>query len=224
MQALQEKGHHAICEPLTQIFLNHTARSQLAYALQADPEAVLITSRNGAQALAALTELRDMMVLCVGDSTEAAAQSAGFTRTCSCGGNVQSMADYIVDAYDADSRFVYVSAEHTREDLPALLQSFGMQTEQVVAYSAVASETLSETLVEHIKREQVDGIIFLSQRTAEIFMTLARNAGIAEELGALTAYCISETAAEPLQKAGWKQLAVAKQATLASVVASVDNA
>lgn len=223
IHALQEHGHHAIGEPLTEIFLHHTARQALTQALESDPDAVIVTSRNGARALAALTELRDLAVLCVGESTEAAARDCGFDRCFSCGGTVQAMLDYIVDAYDAGGRFVYLSAEHTRENLPEALRPFDMHVLQVVAYSAVASESLSETLTEQIRRNMIDGVVFMSQRSADIFMQLARKAQIEGDLAAMQAYCLSEACALPLRDAPWGEIVLAEQPTLASMVASVDN-
>lgn len=224
MQALQESGHHAICEPLTEIFLNHTVRPELARALLGDPHAVIATSRNGVRALAALSELRDMMLLCVGESTEAVAQSAGFTRTSACGGDVQAMVDTIINAYDSGSHFVYVAATHTSEDLPGLLSAFGMQLTPIIAYNAVASEALSDTLIEQMRRNQIDGITFMSPRTAEIFMQLADKAGINDALPVLEAFCLSENVSKPLRAQVWKNIHIAKQPTLASLIACVDNA
>lgn len=224
MQSLQDSGHHAICEPLTEIFLDHTARGPLAQALHRDPDGVIVTSRNGVHALAALTELRDCALLCVGDGTAAAAESTGFSRVWSCGGHVQALADYVIDAFDADTHFIYVSAQHTHEDLPGLLGAFGIHVSQIVAYSAVASEVLSDTLVEQIRRGQIDGITFMSRRSADIFLQLCEKAGLMEALPALDAYCLSSNVAEPLRPHAWKNIAVAEQATLASLIACVDNA
>lgn len=220
MQALQSAGHHAICEPLTEIFLNHTARLALEKTLLCEPDAILVTSRNGVAALAALCELRDHMILCVGESTAASAQSAGFSRVCTCGETVLDMVNYITDAYEPDARFVYISAEHVRSEF----SEYGLQVERIIAYSAIAAEHLSDTLIQQIKRGQIDVITFMSQRSAEIFMTLARHSDIVDSLSTIDACCMSATVAKPLQNAVWKHIIIASKPTLASVVQSVDNA
>ena len=58
-ERLHAAGYRAIHEPLTQVVLNHTARLPLAQVLAQEPDAILITSRNGARALATLTEMRE---------------------------------------------------------------------------------------------------------------------------------------------------------------------
>ena len=95
LHLLQDAGYHAIHEPITEIFLEHTARSELANALRSNPDAVLITSAHGARALALLSEVRDIFLLCVGEKTGEIAADLGFTRVCVAGENVDKMLEYI---------------------------------------------------------------------------------------------------------------------------------
>jgi uroporphyrinogen-III synthase len=223
-QALHALGHLVINEPLTEIFLNHTVRQPLHQALMADPDAVIVTSKNGARALAALSELRDAMILCVGQSTADTAQSLGFVRVCMCGENVQALVNHIADAYDDTARFVYVCAQHVRIDLPETLAGFSMKTQPIVAYGALASPQLSDTLVEQIRRGKVDAFTFMSQRSAQIFMQLLAKAEIMDHVSSLDVFCLSEAVAEPLRGQAWRHIAVADNATLASLIHCVDNA
>jgi uroporphyrinogen-III synthase len=224
VDALHARGYRTIHEPLTEIFLNHTARPELEYELQKDPSAVIITSRNGVRALAALTEMRDPMILCVGESTADVATSAGFTRVYAAGGDIEQLLNYIGDAYEEDAHFLYVSAEHIRTDLEPLLAIKGMQVKRIVTYTALPSQALSETLVEQLKRGQLDAITFLSQRSAQIFSTLMAKAEINTTAKDLQAIALSEAVAEPIRQLPWQAVAVSRQPTLASLLECVDNA
>mgnify|MGYP002781078493 CR=1 FL=1 len=221
--ALQTHGYRVIHEPLMDIILCHQERYNVHRALEEDPDAILVTSRHGVQALAILTEIRDPYVICVGDSTARAAESAGFNRITSAGGNAKLLMQHVLSCYDEGSKFLYISGDHVRVDLATALGKAGMRVERLVAYESVAAEELSDTVIEQLRRGQIDGVTFLSQRTAEIFLQLLEKHGIFEAIENLRAFCMSEAVADVLQQFSWKSVHVAADATLASLVNSIDN-
>jgi len=87
MELFQEQGYRVIHEPLTSIYLDHTQRQALYHALADEPDAVILTSRHAVQALAMLSDFRDLFLICVGDSTAEVAHSLGFSRVSIAGGN-----------------------------------------------------------------------------------------------------------------------------------------
>lgn len=222
--ALHDYGLNVIHEPLTEIFLLHTARIALQHLLDQNPSAVLITSRHGARALATLTPQRDLPLLCVGESTQQVALSLGFVRATATGQTLDDMIEYILSAYDEDAYFAYPSAEHVRSELDAALEPHGMRCERLVVYEAKAIEKLSDTLTEHIRQGHIDAVTFLSQRSAEIFMEHIRAAELQKPLRKMAACCMSEGIAAPLPEKAWKKRSIAKEPTLASLAACVDNA
>jgi uroporphyrinogen-III synthase len=223
-EALHDAQLNVIHEPLTEIILLHTARSALEYALQNEPDAILITSRHGVRALASLTTLRDLPLLCVGEATLEAAFSLGFHRAVVTGETADDMIEYVRSAYDDDAKFIYPSAEHVNTDLVEALAQFGMSVERVVVYEAQAVASLSDILLEHIKHGQIDAITFLSGRAAKIFTELAENTGIKNLCHKIHACCMSENIASGLEKTAWKAIHIAHKPTLASVAECVDNA
>lgn len=222
-EELQALGNRVIHEPLTEIFLNHTIRQELNSVIMGDPDAIIVTSRYGVRALAALDISRDSTVICVGAATAAIASSLGYSRVYMAGRTVDELVNYIADAYDNGSRFLYASAAHVRADIEEMLENYGMYVKRLVVYEAIASEALSDTLIEQLKRGQVDAVTFLSQRSAEIFMRLLAKADAEDTIVAIDAYCLSETIAEALRSKKWKGIYVSKEPTLASLVACVDN-
>ncbi len=222
-EMLHQRGFSVVYEPLSRILLQHTAAAPLSAALEHDPAAVLVTSRHGVHALAALSELRDLPLLCVGEATAGVASSAGFTRVTTAGGTTQQMIEYILSSYDLESRFLYVSAEHVRSDLAEILARQGMLTQRVVVYESLEATQFSDVFCEHLKRQHIDAITFLSQRTAKTFMTLVTKAKLKTQLSGVAACCFSDTVAEPLAKAKWRSVFVAQKPTLASLVECIDN-
>lgn len=221
--ALIEQGARVIHEPLTEIFLHHTERQTIQQALNNDPDAILITSRHAIQALSILTDIRDLYLICVGDATADRALSLGFTRIATAGGTVDHMIDYITACYDEDAKFLYVSGEHTSTDIGEALMPYGMTVEHVIAYEAVASEQLSDTLVEQLRRKQVDAITFMSPRAARIFTALLQKAEAEDTATHTEAFCLSTAVAEPLAEHDWKAIHIADEPTLASMITCVNN-
>ncbi len=220
---LLEHGYHVIHEPLTEIFLRHDVRMEVEHALFCEPDAVIITSKHAVQALALLTELRDMFLLCVGEATANIAVQLGFDKVSVTGETVEHLVDYILDCYDENSHFLYISGEHVSADLVESLSVRAMEVERIVVYEAIASESLSDTLVEQLKRGQIDAITFFSSRSAQIFLSLVEKSGIIRTLEKLDAFCLSESIANMLEKGNWRKIYSADKATLASMVSCIDN-
>ena len=82
-EALAVRGVEALVEPLLEIVPLNPGDFDLAGV-----QAALLTSANGARALAAATGLRDVPVLAVGEATAAAARAAGFAEVAVAGGDV----------------------------------------------------------------------------------------------------------------------------------------
>jgi uroporphyrinogen-III synthase len=221
--ALQDNGYRVIHEPLMDIVLRHQERYNVFRAISDDPDAVLVTSRHGVRALAILTDIRDMFVICVGESTAKAALAAGFTRVSSAGGNARLLMQHVLASYDEGARFLYISGDHVRVDLSQALGQAGMRVERIVAYESLAAEQLSDTLIEQLRRRQIDAVSFLSQRTAEIFLELLEKHEILDSVRELRAFCMSEAVADALEEWPWKSIHVSPDASLVSLVNSIDN-
>jgi uroporphyrinogen-III synthase len=220
---LHEQGYRVIHEPLTSIYMEHTARTPLLRALLNEPDGVIVTSRHAVNALALLTELRDIFLLCVGEATASAAHSLGFERISTAGGTAQRLAAMILEGYDPGARFLYISGRHTRLDMAQALAQQHMEIEHIVVYEAVASTSLSDILVAQLQRKAVDGVTLLSPRTALILARLMEKAGISPAASGMEAFCLSEAVAAPLEDGGWKAVHITEEATLASVVECVNN-
>ena len=86
-RVLATRGVESLIEPLLEI----TNLPQAALDLDG-VQAVLLTSANGARALAQATTRRDLTVLAVGPATAAAASDAGFTQVETAAGDVNALA------------------------------------------------------------------------------------------------------------------------------------
>lgn len=221
---LHARGCRVIHEPMTQIVRREDMQQALTQALAAEPDAVVVTSRHGAQALAQLTPQRDMFLVCVGPATAETAQALGFARLSVAGGNSGALRAHIRESYDPGSKLLYVSGAHIAANLDAALHEDGMRVLRLPIYEARASQQLSDTLQALLLRRQVHIATFLSPRAGQIFSALARKADILPALSHLHACCLSEAVAQSLPPGDWKSVSWAHEPTLASVAQCVDTA
>src|SRR5262245_36049367 len=116
--ALGQRGHQAVIAPLFQLALLHPPPG-FAEALAAS-QAVLLTSANGARALAGASEQRSKPVFAVGDTTAATAEGLGFTSVMSAAGDGAALAELVRLRLDPkDGPLVHVSGVDVAGEIAA---------------------------------------------------------------------------------------------------------
>ena len=175
-------------------------------------QAVLLTSANGARALARSTERRDLSVLAVGPATAAEARELGFASVATAGGDVDKLADLAIERLrPAAGPLLHVAGSVTAGDLAGRLESADFTVERAVAYRAQALASLPSAAHDALTHDAVQGAVFFSPRTAAVFVKLARAAGVEGRLQGLRAFCLSQAVAEASQSATWREVLVAAQ-------------
>ena len=159
-EALAARGVESLLEPLLEIVPVAVARIDLAGV-----QAVMLTSANGARALAAATDVRDITVLAVGAATAAAA--AGFARVETAGGDVAALADLASAVCDAAAGpLVHVAGSHVAGDLAGRLSERGFTLRRETLYTAERAEALSVGAVVALRQGAIDAVLLFSPRTA----------------------------------------------------------
>ena len=182
-------------------------------------QGVLLTSANGARALAARAEWRDLPVWSVGDASAAAARSLGFSQIESAGGDVSSLAALVAARADpAKGRLLHPAAAELAGDLGGALEALGFAVEKPVLYDAVPADCLSHQARHALQRGEVAVALFFSPRTATTFVRLA--AGLTAECAALA---LSPAVARALGDLAWRRLIVAEQPNQSSLLAALDG-
>jgi uroporphyrinogen-III synthase len=164
-------------------------------------QALLFTSSNGVHGFAAQTSERDVPAFAVGESTAAAARSAGFHHVSAADGDVVALAHLAQAELDPHAgMLVHVSGRHVAGDLVHMLRGAGFHVERRVAYEAVAATTLPAAF-----NTPLDIVLFHSARAAEIFIQFG-----APDASSLRAACFSQAVAKAAAGAPWAALTVAK--------------
>ena len=201
---LAAAGVEALIEPLLEIHF-HAAGAELDGV-----QAVLVTSANGARALAAAGARRDLAVYAVGDASAQAAAEAGFHPVHSAAGTVEDLAARVVAELDARAgRLVHVAGTHVAGDLAGHLTAAGFSVERAVLYEARPARALGDVATQALRAGSLDAVLFFSPRTAAAFVSLVAAAGLAEHCRRLDALCLSRSIAEALADVEWRKVAIA---------------
>lgn len=214
VDALRERGIDSVVEPLLRIRLRENAALDLEGV-----QALLFTSANGARAAAAATADRGLPVFAVGDATTREAQSLGWTRVESAGGNVEDLARLVAGRLKPDGgALLHVAGSAVAGDLVRLLGGYSVR--RTVLYDAEPAEGLSPETEALLRNGGFDLTFVFSPRTAARFAELVRE--LPARLEGTTALCLSPAVAAAVQGLGWKSVAIAEAPTQASLLAALD--
>lgn len=220
--ALAERGHTPVIAPLFRLeFLHPPAEFSAALAAC---QAVLLTSANGARALADASEQRGRPILAVGDTTASTAEGLGFNAVASASGDAAALAELVRQRLKpADGPLLHVSGREIAADLDALLQPAGFEVKRFVLYDAREETTLPDSARAALEARALDVVTFFSPRAASVFTSMVEDAGLAASLRDVTAIAISPAALSPAAGLPFKAVVAAKRPSRQAVLDEIDR-
>lgn len=212
--ALRACGHEVLLAPL--LHIEAVADADLG----APPwSGILITSANGARAVASHArrgELLALPVLAVGRSSAEAAHAAGFTDVVSADGDATDLARLAAERFAGSPPLLLYLAG---EDRSGELAVPGLAVHTAVVYRAAKSEKFPTAARALLEQGAIDGVLHFSRRSVEAYVECGRDM-IGPALKPVH-YCLSARAAEPLRVAGATRIQVASRPDEASLLALV---
>ncbi|CAM9910019.1 unnamed protein product [Phaeothamnion confervicola] len=185
--------------------------------------AILLTSANGARAIATHKrhgEIAALPVLAVGRSSAQAAREAGFVDASSADGDGHDLARLAAERFAGSRRpLLYLSGEDRARDLAADLASYGLAVRTVPVYRAAKTVHFPSSVRAALEAGGLDGVLHFSRRSVESYVLCAR--GLLDQALAPVHYCLSERAAEPLRAAGAVDVRVAPRPDETALIAMV---
>jgi uroporphyrinogen-III synthase len=172
-------------------------------------DAVIVTSAKGVEFAGDAHSLRGSPLHAVGEKTAEAARALGFDPDI-VAGNAEAILPLLLERYQRAAHFLYLAGRDRQPILEAGLRGAGHEVHTVEVYEARAAEALAAAALSDIAARRVIAALHYSRRSAEIFLELARDAGIEEALGAMTHFALSEHVAGPLRTLGLDTLVAAK--------------
>ena len=215
--ALRERGFPPLIEPMLTIRYRDAPIPQ-----KEDHQAILLTSANGARALARLVSWRDLPVWAVGEASAAEARKLGFATVRGAGGDVASLAALVAQQADpAAGPLLQVAASRLAGDLAGALTAQGFRVDKTVLYDAEPACEFSPSLRKALAESALEAALFFSPRTAATFVTLAP--AMAESLRRIKALALSPAVAEALAPLPWKHIGVAERPEQSRLLALLDG-
>ncbi|MAN80704.1 MAG: uroporphyrinogen-III synthase [Rhodospirillaceae bacterium] len=207
---LRDLGHDPLITPLMAVRFLPGPPLDLAGV-----QALLVTSANGARALAARqagAETR-LPVLAVGDATARAARDLGFAEVESAGGDVDDLARLAAARLrPGGGVLLHVAGSKVAGDLAGMLAQAGYTCRRSVLYDAQPVADLPAAAQAALRDGSVAAVLLYSPRTAALFRELVQAAGLCAALKDVTAFCLSNNVAARAG-AGWPGLVVTAQPT-----------
>jgi len=196
---LQASGHQVSYFPLLEIKFHSNVK--LPEKL---PQAVLITSANGARGLGRhmqMSELTSVPAITVGPASAKAAQDAGFENIAQTGrGDVIGLIEHVRQHLRPENGpLLYASGTKTTGDLVGELQKNGFCVDRAVLYEAEPATQLPEDICQMVNsqgQDKLDGVLLFSPRTAKIWLSLTKGCISSDVLAKIKYYCLSENVAK----------------------------
>jgi uroporphyrinogen-III synthase len=194
-KALAARGHEAVLAPVTEIVATGEPIPAGAY------DAILVTSAHAAEALAAIPDKRKP-VFAVGSRSAEAAQEAGFSCVLAGQGDAGSLSGLIRGGLRPGLALLHVAARHRKEEPAASLRAAGFAVLPWEAYEARAARSLPGPAIEALRTGQIGAALHYSRRSADLFVRLAEQAGLAFAVRTVPHLCLSADVAAPLEALG----------------------
>jgi uroporphyrinogen-III synthase len=195
-EELRGLGHEPILQPLLEFRVLDFDLTPLRSA-----EILIITSGNSLRALRERGVIKDILgkpLYCVGEQTAKRALGAGFETVLAIAETGEELARKIIASGRRDAPLVHIMGEHMAFDIVGALAREGFTVQSTTVYSMDACARLRPPVEAMLKGREIDGIILMSPRTAEIYVSLCHRHGIVDCAKTPIYFCISKNVAVTL--------------------------
>jgi uroporphyrinogen-III synthase len=198
-------GHEAIVAPLLEVHLHDGPEIKLEGV-----QGILVTSANGARAIARRTLRRDVPVYAVGRQTAEAARQAKFSDVRNADGDGTALARAVsVWARPGNGPLLHASGAEAEGRLAAALEANGFRVVKETLYNVAAAPALPPVAAEGLKSGHVHAALFFSARSARVFCDCVIAAGLRDAVSSVVGVAISAATAEALKPLEFREVRVA---------------
>lgn len=197
-------GYRCLVEPMVEIVVHPGPPLDLAGV-----QALLVTSGNGARALADRTPVRDSRAFAVGDATAETLRDRGFGDVESAAGDARDLAALVRQRCDpAIGALLHIRGNVVGADPAALLKMAGFAVRTIVLYETRTPSAFSRHFERTMRQHDLGYALFFSPRAGRTFVTLARAAGLAPECETIEACCLSAAVATAVEGVRWRAVRI----------------
>ncbi len=210
-KAIAAKGYTPLIEPLLTIQPAKDAPEKIATALKQNPQCLIFTSKQALRIFADIVKERKYTVAVVGEASSELATDLGFKRIISGDSDAETLVKIITEKLDpTQGCCVYFCSNHVAYPVEEKLQKFGFSCVSNEIYQSEAVEDFSAENIKQLKNGNVRVALFYSERTAEIFVKLAKKHALEAILMEMEAYALSAKVMRKIRALQWKKTAAAR--------------
>lgn len=202
-QLLEDMGHRVIYAPMIKI-------EQVSFEIPDDTRTLIITSKNGARF--GLTNIgnKGRPIFTVGEETANEVKALGFTNVTVGPGTARKLIPVLLDSAGLEHKreFTHLCGNHVAYDIAGVLRNEGINAENTVTYQSLPNPVFSPSVQEEMEQGTIDGVLFYSPRTADIFEEAISEHGFYDWPKSLDAFCFSSRVASNLL-GPWKTISSA---------------
>ncbi len=195
-EELRRFGHEPVLQPLLEFGALDFDPAPLRLA-----DALIFTSANAVRALQQKIDPQDIAatpVFCVGGKTARRAGAAGFQSVAAIADTAEELSAKIVSQAPKGAILVHVTGEHQAFDLAHALEREGLSLHTLRVYSMKARDAFESQAAEALQAGAIGGVILMSPRTAEIFVSLCRHHDLLDSVKGLRYFCLAASVAKKL--------------------------
>ncbi len=195
-EELRGLGHEPVLQPLLEFRVLEFDLVPLRAA-----GVLIITSSNSLRALQDRGISKDILgkpLYCVGEQTAKRALEAGFETVLEVAETGEELAGKIIASGRRDALLVHIMGEHMAFDIVGALAREGFSVQSVTVYSMEACARLLPSVDAMLRAGELDGVILMSPRTAEIYVSLCHRHGILDYAKTPVYFFISQKVAAKL--------------------------
>ena len=156
-------------------------------------QAVLTTSSNSIQVLAALKKNRNIPLFTVGSTSKVIAKKFGFKNVIDCKGDSVKMYNVILSRVSKNKgKLVYIGAESLSLDLPMMLRKAGYEIKRYIVYKTKEVSVINNNFLNLLKLKKIEWILLLSKKGAFSFNKLVVDKVEHSQLEKIKFACLSK--------------------------------
>tara|TARA_Y100000590_G_C15699429_1_gene1006285 strand:+ start:946 stop:1671 length:726 start_codon:yes stop_codon:yes gene_type:complete len=186
--------------------------------------AVITSSKNGIRSLARANKNRNICLYVVGQASKEEAERIGYTNIRVGPGDAIGLCDLICDKLSpSHDDLIYISGRHQSFDISGYLISKKFNIKKVVLYEVKAKKDFPKKIIEAIKNNEIDALLFYSPRVAEIFVEFIQEKNLANQVKNFDVFCISAKVAKKIENVGWRRVLIANYPDQKSIFSLLDS-
>lgn len=203
-EKLRAMGFAPVLSPVLEIVATGAKIPPSAY------DAALASSAKGVELAQDFEAFKALPLHAVGERTALAARALGW-RPDIVAGNAETILPALLARYPQPAHFLYLAGRDRQPALEAGLTAARHRVAAIEVYEARAAAALSPQALDAIAAGEIDAILHYSRRSAEIFLALAKAAGILEKARAALNLALSPETAQPLLQENFLNVGVAER-------------